>query len=138
MKLKINDGTIIECESYEVIEDEKLPESLEDFVAIKKAENNESIGFWPETQIFWPTRDLSEASEAMYKLAWLRQEYWDGWKPDWADSYQRKYVIYFSLCDIESTYEIFSARFLVFETEEKRDLFLENHRDLIEQAKPLL
>lgn len=78
-------------------------------------ENNKNV---------FPTKEEAEACLALAQLCQLRDRYNDGWKPNWEDG-TKKYTIYFN-------------KILAFKTKELRDKFLENFRDLIEQAKPLL
>ena len=50
----------------------------------------------------------------------------------------KKYTIYFNADTILSGHVFNTQYILAFKTEELRDKFLENFRDLIETAKPLL
>ena len=84
-----------------------------------------------------PDRETAEAFLALMQLIQLRDCYRQGWKPDWGQSYKR-YCIY---CDGKSVfpfYGTFSSRILTFQSEEVRDEFLKNFKDLIEQAKELI
>jgi hypothetical protein len=83
------------------------------------------------------TKQQAEASLALAQLSQLREVYRNGWKPDWT-SCDKKYVIGFFDSEIISACITFHNYFLSFQDEETRDLFLENFRDLIEQAKPLM
>jgi hypothetical protein len=87
-------------------------------------------------QVF-ATKEQAEASLALAQLSQLREVYRNGWKPDWTDG-NYKYCIFFcnDLIRFCTNYE--TSLFLSFQDEETRDLFLENFRDLIEQAKPLM
>lgn len=86
----------------------------------------------------FPTKEEAEACIALAQLCQLRDRYNDGWKPDWTSSADDKYTIYFDDDEIFSTESYSSHRILTFKTEELRDKFLENFRELIETAKPLL
>lgn len=84
-----------------------------------------------------PNKETAEAFLALMQLIQLRDCYRQGWKPDWGQSYKR-YCIY---CDGKSVfpfYGTFSSRILTFQSEEVRDEFLKNFKDLIEQAKELI
>ncbi len=85
----------------------------------------------------FPTKEEAEACVALAQLCQLRDRYNDGWKPDWTDTTE-KYVIYFHADEIYSGDSYRAQDVLYFKTEELRDKFLENFRDLIETAKPLL
>lgn len=84
------------------------------------------------------TKELAEASIAMAQLSQLREVYRDGWKPNWNDYYECKYVIEFAVNEIHGSSLIFTNSFLSFQSAEIRDEFLNNFRDLIETAKPLM
>lgn len=83
------------------------------------------------------TKEQAEASIALAQLSQLREVYRKGWVPNWKDV-DYKYCIYFCNDLITKCTKYESSLFLSFQDEETRDLFLENFKDLIEQAKPLL
>ena len=85
-----------------------------------------------------PNKETAEAFLALMQLIQLRNCYNGGWEPDWEDSEERKYVIVINENKIESSYLSTTSCPLAFRTEERRDLFIKNFRDLIEIAKPLL
>ena len=75
---------------------------------------------------------------ALCQLLVCREVYRQGWKPNWKDDKEIKYCIeqvgnYIT----KETYEL-TARVLSFQSAEIRDEFLENFRDLIEEAKELI
>lgn len=85
----------------------------------------------------YPTKELSEAAEALRRLLFLRDYYNDGWQPDWEDGEEK-----FSIQVCEGEFHTFESiecqRVFSFKTEEIRDKFLEEQRELLEIAKPLL
>ena len=84
------------------------------------------------------TKEQAEASLALAQLSQLREVYRNGWVPDWKDE-DYKYCIFFKCNDLINkctNYE--TSLFLSFQDEETRDLFLENFKDLILTAKPLM
>ena len=83
------------------------------------------------------TKKLAKASIAMAQLSQLREVYRQGWEPNWEDK-SEKYVIYFYDNKIDKTSFQWTCKFLSFQTPEIRDEFLNNFRDLIETAKPLM
>ena len=89
-------------------------------------------------QNIFATKDQAEASIALAMLSQLREVYRAGWKPDWTDGYQGKYCIDFFKNKIETNVYARLGSFLSFQSEEIQDLFLENFRELIEKAKPLM
>ena len=86
----------------------------------------------------FPTRAEAEACLALAQLCQLRDRYNDGWKPDWENDNEQKHVIiiHAGRIHVETFFSI--QCLLAFKTEELRYKFLENFRDLIETAKPLL
>lgn len=85
-----------------------------------------------------PNEETAKAMRALCQLIQLRNFYNGDWVPDWRDNSCWKY----SICiesDVPTRYktDVVSA-VLTFQTEVHRDQFLENFRDLIEIAKPLI
>ena len=89
-------------------------------------------------QMVWATEEQAKASIAMAQLSQLMKYYNGDWVPDWSDDHTNKYTIEYFEYEIALNYYQNAQKFLSFPTEEKRDTFLKNHIDLIEQAKPLL
>lgn len=106
---------------------------VEEFCKLGTADCTARLG----TRNIFATKELAEASIAMAQLSQLRDVYRDGWNPNWEDSNQ-KYIIRFvdDIIDKDSFCGI--AFFLSFQSPEIRDEFLNNFRDLIETAKPLM
>jgi len=99
--------------------------------------NQSSVSATDENTNVFATKEQAEAAVAMAQLSQLMKVYNDGWKPDWND-HEFKYCIYFIGNDIREESLQNSRTFLSFKDEEIRNLFFENFRELIEQAKPLL
>lgn len=80
----------------------------------------------------------AQAHIAMIKLHLLRDEYRNGWKPDWKDSEHKKYVIESS----EGKYYVDDyfniSAFLAFQDEKHANEFLTNFRELIDEAGDLI
>lgn len=85
----------------------------------------------------YPTKELAEASIALAKLLHLRDVYRAGWVPNWNDGVY-KFVIIVCNNVLEANYYTSINKVLSFKSPKIRDQFLENFRDLIEQAKELL
>lgn len=84
-----------------------------------------------------PSKEYAEAMLALCKLIQLRDCYNDGWEPDWKEE-SFKYVIKFYDERIYKDTPLRYRDLLAFKTAELRDLFIDNFKDLIEQAKLLL
>ena len=77
------------------------------------------------------------AFETLKKLIILRDYYNEGWQPNWNECYN-KYCIGQEGLDILAINPIFNSRVMCFKTDEIRNKFLEEQRELLEIAKPLL
>ena len=90
----------------------------------------------------------SESLGALQKLLCCRDAYWkiageemgldEPWKPDWKNTKNVKYGITLYDDIITKMYLRNENVILAFPTEEMRDAFYENFKDLIEQCKELL
>lgn len=75
------------------------------------------------------------------RLIICRDAYWKiagDWKPDWKYASQDKFVIYNDEYNICLNSFALGNNVLAFPTEEMRDAFYENFKDLIEECKELL
>lgn len=137
-------------DNYEIIQENGK------YYAVKKKPK------YPKTFIevlnFWhPDRQIEDDYQRCYKkdliekfqdLLYARDSYWKiageemglgkPWQPDWKDNYQRKWSINFYQGEINFTNTTNVHNVLVFPTEEMRDAFYENFKDLIESVKELL
>jgi hypothetical protein len=85
----------------------------------------------------YPSKELADASEALRRLLFLRDYYNEGWQPDWNNSGFKQCIELEGkvVCGRDHAY---SSRVLAFKSGEIRDKFLEEQRELLEIAKPLL
>ena len=77
------------------------------------------------------------AFEALRKLIVLRDYYNEGWQPDWNDN-ATKYSIEVEVGEIVGRNHHCNARIMSFKTNDVRNKFLEEQKELLEIAKPLL
>ena len=84
------------------------------------------------------TKQQAEASIALAQLSQLREVYRQGWVPDWSNPNEVKYVFEFSPNGIYINRWYSINTFLSFQSKEIASEFLDNFRDLIEKAKPLM
>lgn len=98
--------------------------------------SNGAYSIDPNRNVF-ATKEQAEASVALAQLSQLREVYRNGFVPDWSGN-EYYYCISFFKDRIETGLARNINRFLSFKDSETRDLFLENFRDLIEKAKPLM
>ena len=84
------------------------------------------------------TEEQAKASIALAQLSQLREVYRNGWEPDYNSYRQKKYSIININEILIVNHSVNQHYFLSFQTEEIRDEFLKNFKDLIEEASPLL
>ena len=87
-----------------------------------------------------PNKELADATMALLKLLFLRDYYNEGWQPDWTDD-TWKYVILVKMgirCDFLVDDKVSYARVLHFKSQEIAEKFIEEQKELLEIAKPLL
>jgi len=77
------------------------------------------------------------AFETLKKLVILRDYYNEDWQPNWNEC-TNKYCILKEGSDVSAINQICNSRVMCFKTPEIRDKFLEEQRELLEIAKPLL
>ena len=99
-------------------------EEAEDWVKREFAKGN----------IFLMSKDVLEA---LRKLVILRDYYNEGWKPNWNES-STKYCIEQEGLDICGRNHTYNSRVMYFKTDEIRNKFLKEQRELLKIAKPLL
>lgn len=140
---KVEDNKIILKESKK-----ELPKTWEECCELLgegEYINNESIicnytphcGASKANENILPT-DLGKPMLALMQLLVCREVYRQGWKPNWFDSKTKKWVIEDINDNITSMAYMQTSKVLSFQSEEIRDEFLENFRDLIEEAKELI
>lgn len=106
--------------------------------ALDWLDNNKNYQTVFEDERTYPSKEIYESFEALRKLVILRDYYNEGWQPDWSNSIKLKYIIKVSGEEIviDNTYNI--KRTMSFKSKEIRDKFLEDQKELLEIAKPLL
>lgn len=149
-ELKINVPDGYEIDKYKstfeniVFKKKSLPKSWNDLVSLDGCwvgPNCELIEINSltsrATKNTFKTEEQAEASIALAQLSQLRDVYRQGWEPDWNKG-DMKYCVIF--CEFRFTVEptYYNSQFLSFQERQTADSFLENFRDLIEQAKPLM
>ena len=136
-----------------ILEQKKLPKTWEDFCEnnpmtmlgipiytdsefIQTNENEGSRQKFPN-RVLVPNKDTASAVLALCQLISLQNYYRQGWKPDWTDE-EVKYSIVNAKNRISKGITTTMSSPLTFPTEELRDEFLDNFKDLCERAKDLL
>lgn len=132
-------------QTYPELGKKQLPKSWDDLIKIKGyyvGANTSRIiehayAEGKNKNVFF-TKEQAEASIALAQLSQLIEVYRNGWVPDWINDDQDKFCIEFYRGEIYCDDYVNTGNFLSFQDAETRDLFLENFRDLIEKAKPLM
>lgn len=100
-------------------------------------EDVQQVGIYLSHRNVFATKEQAEASVALAQLTQLREVYRQGWTPDWKDG-SLKYSIDKYEGKIVGDLYFNRNYFLTFQSEEVRDQFLENFKNLIKKASPLL
>jgi hypothetical protein len=131
--------------TYPELEKKQLPKTWEElktidgysvsiFSKIKSFQKTDCVESGKNT---FATKKQAEASIAMAQLSQLMKVYKDGWVADYKNN-SNNYCIFFFEDEVKIDLFVHGQCFLSFKNKETAQLFLENFRDLIEQAKPLL
>ena len=130
--------------------DPELPKTWEEFCKNNPVKNNEcfifegkvnkvSTGWERDTKHkdILPSEETAEAFLALMQLIQLRDCYRQGWKPDWISG-DYKHALSYGRHGLIEDYTYWNNRILTFQSESICYEFMENFRDLIEQAKELI
>ena len=140
---KVEGNKIILMES-----NKKLPKRWEECIAkIKDLEYIDSNGDVEEVDFNFGIvydhindipKGLGKPMLALCQLLVCREVYRQGWKPDWTNATENKYCIINNFNKIETSINASISKVLSFQSEEVKDKFLENFKDLIKEAKELI
>ena len=134
----------LSTEPYEIIlkgfEQKKSKPTYE--IAVKWVESNGDynpayVEVNEKEKMFLSKEDFY-AFDALRKLIILREYYNEGWHANWENDDEYKYVILTQNDSIEYERNYSYRRVLAFKTPEVRNKFLEDQKELLEIAKPLL
>ena len=123
----------IELQGFE----QKAP-APEFYEALEWLDNNKNYQTVFEDERTYPSKEIYEAFEALRKLIILRDYYNEGWQPDWNNNDTCKYVIENYIGKINVARTCCNGKALAFKSKEIGNKFLEEQRELLEIAKPLL
>ena len=138
-------GNVINAQKITLEKKEKIyPRTYEECCEIVKVEKKHTL----EGEIIRVNNYKIALLESFQKLLICRDAYWKiageemglekSWKPDWKDE-SLKYVILYDNGEIRvDTWNYIANRILSFPTDEMRDAFYENFKELIEICKELL
>ena len=134
-KTKAQAQASIAFSMYSVLIDEYIKaNSIESFIKIAKEYEPK---LRPLLSLIFG-EELAESGFYYGLLAQLRDVYRDGWKPDFRNENEKKHCIIIDKNNIFKDYFTTYNFPISFQTPEIRDLFLQNFKELIEKAKPLM
>lgn len=108
--------------------------------ALKEAHRKDEYYYLPN-DLEAPSEELANATVALLKLLFLRDYYNEGWQPDLKNKEQRGVSV---ILDSEGNFFVWGVlketetHALVFKDEKVAKRFIEEQRELLEIAKPLL
>ena len=85
-----------------------------------------------------PSKEAAEQHLALMQLHQLRDCYRQGWEPNWLDDGNKYCIIYNSVHNYSISINKNTRVFLSFQSREIAQLFLDNFRNLIEEAGDLI
>ena len=121
------------CENYPVQYEEHFIDNLSYTTMCKK----EGKRFLDKDKNLLPNKETAEAFLALIQLIQLRDCYRQGWKPNWSDNNNKYTIDYYENKICYNLYQN-TSKILSFKSEDTRNIFCKNFRDLIEKAKELI
>ena len=160
-EIKLPDGYIFKDENGNIINATKIvlekkekmyPKTYEECCEILGVDSDNFLAitncYEGEVETTDYERILLSKFASLWKLRICRDAYWKlagekmglgkPWEPDWEKGNQSKYCICNNSDNIEKISLFFGNAILSFPTEEMRDAFYENFKELIERCKELL
>ena len=108
--------------------------------ALKDARSKGDYYYLPDS-LEAPSEELVDATIALLKLLFLRDYYNEGWQPDWCTDSWKYFILLrrvHPIVDFEIDYSAGIPHVIAFKTRVIAVKFLEEQRELLEIAKPLL
>nr|DAE10788.1 MAG TPA: hypothetical protein [Siphoviridae sp. ctRNB7] len=115
--------------------EQKVPAPTYDEIRAESLKKGEYVTLLNGIEL--PDERMCKAFEALAKLIWLRDYYNEGWQPDWAE-YSVKWTVEVICNRLFVTYSGTFSRALYFKTKKIAYKFIEEQKELLEIAKPLL
>ena len=146
-QFKDENGNVIEAKKIVLEKKPKYPQSYEECCKVLDIDDRELVfnGEYRASKLYW--KQLGRLN-ILNKLLICRDAYWKiageemglgkPWEPDWSDYENIKYIIGGYDGEIGKDQNHHIHKILAFPTEEMRDAFYENFKELIEECKELL
>ena len=122
------------CNNYKIQEEECY---INTDAEIKKAVSSRNRLIYGDSNVL-PNKQAAEAHLALIKLHQLRDCYRQGWTPNWNNKNEERYSILHNTIHYIITDTTIASKFLTFQSAGIAKEFLDNFRDLIEQAGDLI
>ena len=122
------------CNNYKIQEEECYINTDADIEKVVLSRNRLICG---DSNIL-PNKQAAEAHLALIKLHQLRDCYRQGWAPNWNNKNEERYSILHNTIHYIITDTTIASKFLTFQSVKIAREFLDNFRDLIEQAGDLI
>ena len=118
----------------------QYPKTYEECCQITKkvAKTTHELGIAYNPNLIYDFQKLLICRDAFWKIEGEEMGLSEPWKPNWNDGQKYKFVIMCSCNDITKESYVIKNAILAFPTEEMRDTFLENFKELIEECKEFL
>lgn len=153
-EIKLSEGYIFKDENGNIIDTSKIvlekkekeyPKTYEECCKVLDWNHRDYDRVGYQSELLCKFQVLFLCRDAYWKLAGEKMGLRESWKPDWENSEERRYSIVniggdINLPETTLTKWILKVtnKTLVFPTEEMRDVFYDNFKELIEQCKELL
>ena len=129
---KVDNGVLVEF----VKKQPQYPKTYEECCDIIEYPHNVVGGY--KAELLSSFQNLLICRDAYWKIAGEQMGLGEPWKPDWEKADERKYCIVNTEGNVAKWVQKTTNKILTFPTEEMRDAFYENFKDLIELVKELL
>ena len=146
-EIKLPEGYIFKDENGNIINATKIvlekkekeyPKTYEECCKVLDWNHRDYDRVGYESELLCKFQVLLLCRDAYWKIAGDEMGLWKPWTPDWKDNYEKKWTINFYQNEINLTNGPNVHFVLAFPTEEMRDAFYENFKDLIKICKELL
>ena len=137
VELQLDDYEVVvrDGKTYAVRKKPAYPTTYEECRAMLNYNIGSMSGY--KASLLASLQDLLICRDAYWKIAGEEMGLGKSWEPDWSTS-EPKYVLACTCNGTEKQWETTYCKTLAFPTEEMRDVFFENFKDLIECCKALL
>ena len=140
VELYLGDYEIVvrDGKTYAVLKKSKYPKTFDECLNVLYCKSVLRTIIGHKAELLFNLEKLLICRDAYWKIAGEEMGLDKPWEPDWNHINRKFYCIYNSKNNIVKNVIYSENKILAFPTEEMRDVFHENFKDLIEQCKELL